>query len=651
MPKKKIFEDIENQESIDTSKWSVVLVDNLPEDRKQIFLLRKKAIDMYFADKPIREISKETNLHRNSITKLAKRCLELDNSGTPYGYNALIPYKRIRKHTMIAKKHKGCSGSFSALLDNYPQLQELIINQYLGINKKRVLEPNIRVNTLHSKFIRKCHQLNIREDEYPFNTIDKGKRSLYRYTNNLKNLYYDKYTKRYGNYAYGRLNSTGVGIPNNPIITRPFQQVQFDGHRIDMIISVKFKTIEGDTIVNPMSRIWLLVIIDVATRVILGYHLCLNSEYSSADVLRCIQNAIVPKEKKKFTIPNFKYPSNGGFHSLFIPETMWAVWDEFLYDNAKANLAKNVTDKLTQVVKCSINAGPVATPERRGLIERFFRTLEENGYHRIVSTVGSNPTDPRRNNPEKSSITYEILENEIEELTEILIANYNNTPHDGINGFSPLELMRQRIERGQIPRTIAPYDRNDLTFLSLKIQRKICGSIKCGRRPYIIYEGVQYRNDVLSKMPDLIGQKLTLLVNINDLRSIKAYLSNGSELGMLTASGKWGIKPHTLKMRKEINKLKKNKYIHINSTDDPIEIYHEFLIKKSVKNKTSRNKLAILEKTATQLPDRINDNGLTAAKCSEKNNKPSKKESQFNDIDNNKIEELKKSNMFKTLNL
>lgn len=501
---------------------------------------------------------------------------------------------------------------------------------------------------MHKKFIKKCYELGIKESEYPFNTNDVGRRALYRYIKNLQNTKYNYYLNRLDDNYAQIAKSTGVGIQNNPIINRPFQQVQFDGHKIDAEICIKFRTIEGDIIKKTMSRIWLLVIIDVATRVVLGYHLCLNSEYSSFDVLKCIENAIKPKEKINLTIPNLKYPDNGGFHSLAIPETQWAIWYEFLYDNAKANLATSVTDVLTNKIGCAVNAGPVATPERRGIVERFFKTLEDYGFHRLINTTGSNIYDPKRKDAEKNAIKYEIEESEIEQITEILIANYNNTNHSGINGFTPIELMQQRIEeRGFLPHIMNEYDRNDMTFCQLKTTRKINGNKDKGRRPYIYYEGVEYRNEVLSQSVNLIGHKLTLLVNINDLRFIKSYLPDGSELGILTAKGKWSIKPHTLKMRKEINKLKSKKEINFGVFDDPIDIYHQYLIDKSIDNKPSRNKLATLNKKLQNQQNQKNDN-FYKNKGDNEHNFNKRKQSTNCDIDD--IEEKIRKNNFKTLN-
>ena len=73
--------------------------------------------------------------------------------------------------------------------------------------------------------------------------------------------------------------------------------------------------------------------------------------------------------------------------------------------------------------------------------------LEENGFHRLPNTTGSDPTDTKRNKPEEYAIKYRISEWEIEELTTALIAEYNATPHSGLGYLSPLEAMEQRIQR------------------------------------------------------------------------------------------------------------------------------------------------------------------------------------------------------------
>lgn len=238
----------------------------------------------------------------------------------------------------------------------------------------------------------------------------------------------------------------------------------------------------------------------------------------------------------------------------------------------------------------------VAVPVRRPIIERFFRTLEQNGFHRLPSTTGSNTKDPKRKNSEENAIKYRITAEHLEELTDVLIAEYNACPHEGNNNLSPLEVFEQRVARGMTILQLPEEKRNEITFFSLKVTRRVNGSDKEGRRPYINYEGVRYTNEVLNRSPHLTNKTLELLINTDDLRVIKAFLPDGSELGNLSAIGKWGITPHDLRTRKAINKLKNNRLIHLSQYDDPIYVYQEYLEKEAQKNKTNRNKLASLKK-------------------------------------------------------
>jgi len=366
-------------------------------------------------------------------------------------------------------------------------------------------------------------------------------------------------------------------------------------------MAIKYTTLEGDEVIRNIHRIWILSIIDTATRVILGYHISLNKEYTSTDVLHCIYNAVFPHQKKEFTIPGFETQEGIGFHSDEIPETCFAIWDEICFDNAKANLAYQVKEKLKLLLGCRINVGPVGTPTRRPFIEKFFHILEENGFHRIVSTTGSSPKDPRRQDAEHKAVKYLITPDEVEQLTEVLIAERNRAPQKGLGHISSLEAMKQRINRGMSFRVLEEKYRDGYDFFTIEADRTIRGDSKTGKRPYIHYEGVDYKNDLLSEAFNLIGIKLRLVVNVEDVRYLRGYLPDGSEIGLLKAKGKWGIKKHSLRMRKAINKLTLDNNIHISVDSDPIELYHNHLNNKSRTNKNARNKLASLNKIQNEV--------------------------------------------------
>ncbi|MGG2933972.1 Mu transposase C-terminal domain-containing protein [Bacillus pacificus] len=588
-----------SSEQLDISNWPSVLEEELSSDNRKKFEKRKQAIEMYFnSDKTLQEIVLKTSIHVDELRRYIRRCLSFDENGEMYGFRALIPRKRTKRNQpMENQETEGFANAFQRLLKTYPNIEEMLIQTYLRKNNYKVQDNLISIKHLHSKFLKICRAIGIKSNEYPFNTKDGGYRTLVRYVQQIEHKYADESVKRYGSQKEGSLHNTGGFYPKNTIVTRPFQQVQLDGHKIDVELAIKFKTLEGDEIINTLNRVYLLIIIDVGTRVVLGYHLCFEREYDQNDVLKCIKNAIIPHKKIHLTIPRLSYPSNGGYHSIAIPDTRWAVWDEIMMDNAKSHLANRVRTNLKENIGCMLNYGPVKLPEYRGIVERFFRTLAENGFHRIPSTTGSHPNDPKRRKSDKLAMRYEISFEELQQLIEILIAQYNNTPHNAVNNLTPLEAMEQRIKREGEPRIVSESDQKNFNLLNIKATRKIQGGVKAGRKPFITFEGVSYTSEVLARSYDLAGKKLVILADTDDLRNIRVFLEDGSEFGILTASGKWGIRPHDLKTRKAISKLKRERAIRFSETDDPIEIYHEYLQEKSIKNKPSRNKLNKLNQT------------------------------------------------------
>lgn len=544
--------------------WKKVLEDALSQENKAIFLNRKNAVDMYIDGVILTTIENRTKIKKTKVYNYVKKCCKINPiTNEPYGYAALIPYYHIKKYTRNSNNSSitSTTGLFELLLQKYPSLVSYIADNYFG-KKDVTLEKNMKVTTLHKKFLYECRNLGIQDYEYPFNTDSKGLRSLRRFVHNLKHQNEELAMKREGKDARQKFHSTGKGHKHSTIPLAPYSLVQLDGHKIDMLYTVPVINSDGSVSYLPATRLWLIAVIDVATRTILGYSLSSEENYNQTDVLTAIKNSIQPKTRIEFTIPGFHYPEGGGFPCFAIDETNWAIFDAIMLDNAKAHLAYDVVGKITEKLMCAINFGSVATPETRGIVERFFGTLEENGYHRVVSTTNSNTRDVRRENAEKDAINYNVTYNDLVELTEYLIATYNNSSHSALSGRTPIQVMKERIKNaGMIPCTADSKMVETVEGLTnLIIERTVRGAFSSGKRPYISYEGAEYRNEAISISTHLIGTKLLLEVNPDDISSVLAYTEDGVELGYLRAAGIWGRRSHSLKTRKEALKyIRKNK--------------------------------------------------------------------------------------------
>ena len=64
--------------------------------------------------------------------------------------------------------------------------------------------------------------------------------------------------------------------------------MEFDGHKIDIRLRVRFEDAAGVVEDILIDRVWLLVVIDVYCRAILGWNVVLSAEYNRHDVIRTI---------------------------------------------------------------------------------------------------------------------------------------------------------------------------------------------------------------------------------------------------------------------------------------------------------------------------------------------------------------------------
>jgi hypothetical protein len=437
----------------------------------------------------------------------------------------------------------------------------------------------------HREFIKACRALKLTVRDYPLNQERTGIRSL---AGAIRKIATSSFADAARMAGAQRISPPWSDHEKNPITiaNRPFDIVEFDGHKIDINLQVSFEDAVGVVEHIKINRVWLLVIIDVFTRAILGWNVVLSPEYNRHDVMRTIQQALTPQRKRsQLTIPGLTYAFSGGFVNEVLPFLDGACWEHLRFDNARANLASDTLALLSTVVGGMTEAGPVGEPTERPFVERFFGTMETTLYHRLQGTTGSHPRDMRRRlmNP-KGKESLPISFDEILELTEVCIANYNGSPHSGIGDRTPLEFLT---------RTIEPH-RDTVRVLSEPFRRQLCilqpsqlcpvkGSLQQGRRPYINLHGVQYSSRLLQQATDLIGKPIRIYMDPQDMRVVQAYLPNGAEFGPLNAARPWHRTKHSLRLRQEIQRLRRARKLHISEADDPVQVYLAYKRSEPVK--------------------------------------------------------------------
>nr|WP_230940804.1 hypothetical protein [Burkholderia diffusa] len=113
-----------------------------------------------------------------------------------------------------------------------------------------------------------------------------------------------------------------------------------------------------------------------------------------------------------------------------------------------------------------------------------------------------------------------------------------------------------------------------------------------GTRPHINLYGVRYSSPVLACSTGLIGQQLLVYLNADDSRSVRAFLLDGTELGVLDAQGAWHVVPHNLTLRQEIRKAQGSKRLRASLDARGIEKYIRAKFEQAGKTRRTASDLA-----------------------------------------------------------
>lgn len=586
----------------DLSMWPRVDESAIDPRALQSYQARETAIRQFVVSPAmsIAEICRSTGISTSTLYRQFDRCCATHPDGRIYGFRALVSYTRISAYNRTkplnkgqSPKHGGTSGAFTLLLERYPMLKDFLLRELRKRVAKSATVGEVRNSgrRIHGLFMNKCRELGIKADEYPFNQDYIAFRSLAHHLARLANESFE--------IAALNAGAGSVGAPVPPAkkcspdgALHAFEVVEFDGHKIDLRLTIRVQDPFGLETRLELSRVWILVLLEITTRAVLGYALAYGREYTKDDVAAAIQAALLPHQPRKLRVPGLKVKPGGGFPSNSIPESAYACWDWFRFDNARAHLSTHTIERLINIVGCWTDAGPAGEPNERPFIEQFFRVLADNFAHRVIGTTGSNPDDIVRTLADPGAKTELLMElEEFEDLVEVVLANYNGAP--SVSGRSPLEAMAHLMAKRQgFIRSIPRDQRAKLCLIQEARIVSVRGSLKGGRRPHVNFEYAKYTSDVLGNNPRLIGKKVRIYFNPNDVRFLYAYFDDGSELGILTAARPWCYTPHSLRVRQEIFRLKARGKIKFSEGDDPVEAWVKYKRRDALKSKVARNDLA-----------------------------------------------------------
>ena len=577
----------------------------LDPDRRATFKSRRRAIEMFVANASLASIETQTGVNRRQIYRVLDACIAMHSDGRPFGWRALVPHTRLADYRRSAKVQRrplglGAAGAFGLLLESHPALVEWIAERVRSdkVSVEQITTDNglrLRVRgltALHIDFLAQCRAIKLTSADYPFNTDHMGIRALGKAVRAQCLRTFERASHLAGaSHLKGMPKSSSSSAP---AAVQAFDVVEFDGHRLDVRLKVVVRDPLGFEQEFEIERIWLLVIVDVWSRAVLGYHLSLNREYSRYDVIRTIENALSPHRAREFTLAGIGYGEHGGFPSGKLSELGYASWQWFKLDNAKANLAADVQYALADFIGCLIDAGPAHSPDDRPYIERFFGTVASSLSSRLPGYTGTNARDIRRALADpKGNLRLFVSLAELEDLIEASLAQYNAWPHNGLNGRTPLEAIEHSVRgQGAMINWLPEAKRRTLCLMHTPHTSTVRGYLDQGQRPHVNFHGVRYTNAVLASTVLFLGRKLRLYYNSQDLRTVRAFADDGAEIGVLKAQGAWGEIVHDLKLRQEVVRLRGRKHLAGAMNHEGLSQFIEDKLAKAKRSRRGASELA-----------------------------------------------------------
>ncbi|PPD50177.1 MAG: hypothetical protein CTY13_02125 [Methylobacter sp.] len=571
----------------DVEKWPTPDEGALSDTHRSLYLKRKNAVKLYLSgcsDGTLRENHGFCLVHIYRL--ITERCLQTHPDGLIYGWRGLVPRLRIKPYTRnklvnIDEFGNGAAGVMQAVLDLHPELRKNFEKRILESPRQQELGEVKRPRKGHWKwFLNELRKLGYEQRcQWPFNTQSRGYVTVCHYINDVFDANPKQAARVLGGPDVEKKLISGDGV-DRPIVSI-FQRVEMDAHKIDGRFCVMMPSIDGDYVPKIIYRIWVIVILDVCSRAVLGYYLSMGKEVSKDDVLRTIKMALTRWHRRILSFSDNAYHDGAALPSGVSDQYVAICWDETSVDGALAETCKHVEKVLIDVVGSKLLTPKSGFSSRRSkddrpFIESFFRNLASQGFQRLSNTTGAKPSDKKGKDPDKVAFTSQFQLEYAEELLDVIIANYNATPHTGLGHRSPLEYIQFISSRPGI--SLRRADSNSVQgILTYRRKCRVNGNLKDGRKPYVNFEGARYTNETLQQRFDLVDKFIWVVNHLeDDARVAQASTLDGQVLGILRASPPWNKLPHSLRVRRAINAaLRKGKF-QVSSNTDAVEAFLEY---------------------------------------------------------------------------
>jgi hypothetical protein len=545
-------------------------IDTLPESRRTQFALRKKAVELWLAGRSAKEIYRTSRLNATVTRRLVERCVSVNPlTQDIYGYWRCDPGYRppaqtrqrvIKFDQQQTSMGRGLTGALGDLFRRHPGIKKALTT---FVTTRRI-SGDIQVNQIkpmkvHLYFLNLCRREGVEQTEWPFNTKQQGYKAI--------NAWYQK--MRIQNPVASANNEEGkdeaalvgsqfqqMGWARSRGVRLAYERTELDEHYFDGMFEIGFPMSAQHIESISTRRLWILAMTETRTGAALSSSVAYGERYNRNDVLKLIRRALIPPPRYQLTLrdPEFRY-AEGAAYPGELPDFEFNVWQTLAFDSDAAHLSAQTLGSIETAVGCSILNERVGHARARPNIEGLFKYLAEAASW-LPSATGNRPDSPLRRSPEHQAVRHHIQAHLAEELVDVFFRNHNLTPNAANGGLSPLFMLNELLQRGEVFKLGAGELSTQRLWALLpsypaKLNRV---SPKTRLGPfYVELFGARYSSPELATAQELVLQddwNVRVYVEEDARFAFVVPLSNSARVFKVAIAGKHAETPHSLEWRR-----------------------------------------------------------------------------------------------------
>lgn len=600
-------------EVVEAASWTRPDFRLVPTPHQQAFVARCNALQAVLGGQSVRLASRDHKVNRTTLSQTLEKAFERGADSRCHGFRACLPYGIRSRAPLSTPKIGPMTGkpyALGHLFAQFPPVRTLLESYAHPLPPGKPPSSFGRLLADVRRFLREAAA----DEQWPLNQPDKGRRAFTRYVRSYRRTQLaqaDLYER-----TAPRPAVTSISRIIQPL---PFDRFEFDAHYQDVKHCIARLNNKGEIVIEEVSKVWLLIVIDVGSKAVMAWKLVYGQAYSALDVAQCFSLVFQNWEPKQLTVTDLQYPPGAMMPQALSRGVQTCTL--LAMDNAKAHMAKLPLATWVAEILGVLNLGRPHVPEMRPTVEGFFKHFEAGAIRFLPG--GFEPTRQLGKKAARTSTarsTDHLLDVEgMEQLFDVLVSSYNATPQPALQQRSPLDVLHafQTNPNRWLP---PPRQAHHLRALTTQCKSyRVTGGRGSGKPPHVHCMGVVYRNPVLDRTPEYLGSSVLFMVDLDDLRSIIMVDEKLEEVLTLYAVGPWRLTQHDLTTRRRILRLVRSGQLEILGAQDAIIAYTAFTSRAATKKRGASDELVRMQQLEAKgllgsIPDREKTKSATTLK-------------------------------------